>query len=482
MDLYQPRSFLKLVLIGFLLVTLPLIVALIYAARYMDSLREQSQQAVMHAVQLTEKGGALVDLIKGMERNARQYQVLHDASIFRAYQDGHAKFSQIVARLDALRLNPLQARELGALARGESALYQIVRDNPPGSTRATAAMRDFEALLDAAYAFFSDNNQVIHDEVRRLRATSDRAQRVFIAQAVALIAGTLVAAGVFTLLISRPIRHIDLAIRRLGDGHFDEEVRVKGPRDLEYLGRRLDWLRRRLTALQEQKTKFLRHISHELKTPLSAIREGAELLSEGVVGPLNVQQAEIARILRDNGKWLQKLIDDMLSFNLAQTHALKTPLAPVWLDDIVREVTLDHKPAVLNKGARIETRLARLCVDGDEAKLRVIVDNLLSNAVKFAPPHSVIALTLRAVDGAAVLDVIDAGPGVDPEDRARVFDAFYQGRPPASGHIRGSGLGLAIVKEYLNAHRGGIEIMDSARGAHFRVRLPCIEERVAYAS
>ena len=124
----------------------------------------------------------------------------------------------------------------------------------------------------------------------------------------------------FTILIARPIRQIDAAIRRLGQADFSVPVQVGGPEDLQQLGERLDWMRQRLADLEQQKNRFLRQMSHELKTPLTALREGAELLSEEVVGKLTPEQREIAEILRHNSIELQKLIEDLLSYGASQAH------------------------------------------------------------------------------------------------------------------------------------------------------------------
>src|SRR5207245_1051964 len=99
---------------------------------------------------------------------------------------------------------------------------------------------------------------------------------------------------------SPPIAEIDAAIRQLGGADFSRPIAVRGPEDLRYLGRRLDWLRRRLDEFETQKNRFLRHVSHELKTPLTALREGAELLHDQVAGPLAPPQRQVVAIMRDN--------------------------------------------------------------------------------------------------------------------------------------------------------------------------------------
>ena len=120
-------------------------------------------------------------------------------------------------------------------------------------------------------------------------------------QAAALLPVAAALAVLFLLFVARPIRQVDRAIRALGEGEFQSAIAVSGPRDIETLGRQLEWLRSRLKENTEEKNKFLRHMSHELKTPLANIREGTELLLDGTVGDLDPPQREVTDILRMNG-------------------------------------------------------------------------------------------------------------------------------------------------------------------------------------
>jgi two-component system, NtrC family, sensor histidine kinase GlrK len=251
-------------------------------------------------------------------------------------------------------------------------------------------------------------------------------------------------------------------------------VSVQGPQDLRYVGQRLEWLRTRLSELEQQQTRFLRHVSHELKTPLTAVREGAELLRDNVGGKLSPEQQDIVRIVRDNTLQLQKLIEDLLAYH--QTRAMEpATLGPVAMSDVVARVVHEQQLAALARMLSLETQFVPAIVVGDAERLRTIVDNLVSNAIKYSPRSGVIDLRLGSEGGDAVLDVIDQGPGVAPDDRGRIFDSFYQGLAPAEGRVKGSGLGLAIAREYAIAHGGRIELKDRAdgeRGAWFRLWLP----------
>ncbi len=123
--------------------------------------------------------------------------------------------------------------------------------------------------------------------------------------------------------MGRPLRTLDRAISELGSGTLSSPIVVSGPQDLERVGRQLEWLRGRLLDLAQERSRFLRHMSHELKTPLANIREGTELLMDGAVGELDGNQREVTGILRENGIKLQRLIENLLSFSAWQTSTAR---------------------------------------------------------------------------------------------------------------------------------------------------------------
>jgi two-component system sensor histidine kinase GlrK len=266
----------------------------------------------------------------------------------------------------------------------------------------------------------------------------------------------------------------------LGEGRFDARVTVSGPADLESLGQQLDWLRLRLLDLEEQKSRFLRHVSQELKTPLTALREGVELLADEVTGKMTAGQFEIARILRHNTLRLQKLIEDLLSYHSAQFHTSALSFSQFNLKALTARVAQQHSLAMRSKNLSLNLAASEFNIEADENKMEAIVDNLLSNAIKFSPAGGTISFQLRRRGLDVVMDVMDQGPGILPEDRARVFEPFYQGGSEYTGPVKGTGLGLAIVKEYVNAHQGSVEIIvDGNPGAHLRVIIPSRQVGIA---
>lgn len=455
---------------------LPLVVGLVISTISVDRLVGQSQNALLQSVMVTQGSQLLVETITAMERNARQYEVLGDKVLFDVYEEKHEKFVDTARSLNELELVEGQRKLLEDLRSKENEVHTVLGEHSHNAPETDAALSDFTGLAQTAQRILADNQGLINRGVEQIQARAEAVQRTLVLQAVALVPIALLLGIFFAYLITRPIKQVNQAIRRLGDGKFDEPAVVKGPRDLEQLGERLNWLRQRLLDLEQEKTKFLQHISHELKTPLTVIREGAELMNEQVVGDLNTQQREIAGILRENSLQLQKLIEDLLNFSMVRSHSSRLVRTQLELGGIIRDVLDDHKVALLSHKLDLRTSIQKLKMRGDKQKLRILVDNLVSNAIKYSPDGSPLWVFLFKRDDRAIIEVADSGPGIPVAERERVFEAFYQGASARKGHVRGTGLGLSIAREYAQAHGGKIALLDTGKaGARFQVELPLDE-------
>ncbi|TMH95728.1 MAG: HAMP domain-containing histidine kinase, partial [Betaproteobacteria bacterium] len=386
-----PRSFLGLLLTGFTVVALPLVGALAYSAWNTERLAEQSRTAVFSASQAARASRSLVSRISSIERSlvsrissierlAQQLAVVEDPALAVDYARVHQGFRQIA---DELLLLPLDEQQLAALQKTvaqEQQLYELLRTLPRRREDPHRIGRMATELSENAYQVLAVSYLVSDREVARLRSNAEEVQRRLVLLVVLSTAVALGIALALTRYISRPIAALDASIRQLGGADFSREITVRGPEDLQSLGslgERLDWLRRRLAELEAEKNRFLRHLSHELKTPLTVLREGAELLNDQVGGPLAPPQRQIVAIMRDNSVKLQRLIEDLLDYQRALHSA--GPLQPraVALDALVQDVARPHQLAVQAKGQRLELELDKVSLEADPEKLRSIIDNLL---------------------------------------------------------------------------------------------------------
>ncbi len=473
MKLFRPKSVLSLVLTGFSLVTLPLIFSLVYAVISVDRLLDQSQKDLFQAVQATKGSITLIEQIKKMERNIRQFQVLGDKTLFQLYEKSHQELQNTANSLTQLSEGK-QRDSVSQLMRSEKELYHNLKRIPHDAEEGKIAVTKFTALTALAQLILTENRGLVSKKIELMERRGKETQQLLVWQAMGITPIVLALVIVFTLLIARPIRQIDQAIRKLGDNTLPEKIAISGPKDLQVLGTRLDWLRSRLKELEEQKIQFLRHISHELKTPLTASRAGAELLRDEVVGTLNKEQRKVVEILHQSMIALQKMIENLLNFGVVLERHATFNLTPVVIGHLLEKVLADHHLTLMARKIHVDLKLSTQSISGDENKLAVVLDNLVSNAVKFSPIAGTIEISLTEDGHEMRLDVIDAGPGIDPDDKARVFDPFYQGRRQAGTEVEGTGIGLSLAKEYVLAHHGTIEILEDGgtKGAHLCVKLP----------
>jgi two-component system sensor histidine kinase GlrK len=475
-NVHYPRSFLGLLLAGFTLVMVPLVAALAYSAWSTERLAVQARSAVFSSSQAARASRSLVDRIGSIERLAQQLVLLDDPELAVGYARVHRGFKQIAGEIGQLPLDDAQAAALNRTVEQEQGLYDLLTGLPRPRLEPADITARIDRLIESARDVLAINNRIVDREVERLRVKAEQVQRGLFILVLFGTAVALLIALALTRYIARPIVEIDAAIRQLGGADFSKAIAVRGPEDLRYLGRRLDWLRRRLEEFETQKNRFLRHVSHELKTPLTALREGAELLHDQVAGPLSPPQRRVVSIMRDNSIKLQRLIEELLDYQRALHAAASLEVKTVVLDVLVGEAARAHELAARAKGLRLEIDAEPASLEADPDKLRSVVDTLISNAVKFTPSGGAIVVRARVAGGDALIEVLDSGPGVPVEERESIFNLFFRGRNKSDGGVKSSGLGLAIARELVEAHGGHIDVVGQGtggpQGAHFRVTLP----------
>jgi two-component system sensor histidine kinase GlrK len=456
---------------AFAAVALPLLLGSVGAAVQMRDLASASERLVLNGVLATRHTQAVVRQVAAMERAARLYQILRRPPLLEAVRQNRRALGATLEELARLPGDPQREELISGLGSTADKALRTTTRTGPGATRET--LRQFTEMSRAAGELSRLASDQTQRELAELRAETERVRRRLYWQSAALLPITIGLILVFTRLIGRPLRRIDAAISSIGHGELGAPIEVRGPSDLQTLGRQLEWLRQRLLEIADERNRFLRHMSHELKTPLANIREGSELLIEGAVGGLAPEQREVAGIMRDNSLRLQRLIENLLSFSEWQARRGVLEISDFRLRPLVDAVVESYHLPLNTRRIRLERDVADVELRADRAKLRLVIDNLLSNAIKFTPDGGTITLRARQQGDGLRLEVADTGPGIAPEDRERIFEAFYQGATPAGSLVRGTGIGLSVVQEFVRAQGGTVELaQDEFPGAHFVVRIP----------
>src|SRR5690554_882944 len=378
---WRPRSLFQLVLLAFLVVMLPLGVLMFQAAQALSELSRLADVSARQAVEETRRARTLGSLALELERSARQYAVVEQESLLEIYAE----------RLEEYRVLLAEQRELlgeggdvAVLARQLDVLERLP-DLPLASFQEQLTI--FPAFAERTDAMRRATNRHIDARIETIRERAETVQARLWLQTAALVSASLVLMLLFSWLIIRPVRQLERRILGIGSGvETSGHDSIQGPAELVQLGERLDWLSSRLSDLEAQKQQFLRHMSHELKTPLASVREGSALLADGVAGEVTPRQREILSLIDASGHELQRLIEQLLDYNLLQ-HNQRIHLELVDLATLVKMTLSKHRLALEQK------RMHVTAFDGpvewvmDRTAVGRILDNLVSNAIEIGRAH-----------------------------------------------------------------------------------------------
>ena len=217
---------------------------------------------------------------------------------------------------------------------------------------------------------------------------------------------------------------------------------------------------------------FIANASHELRTPVTAIRGAAETLLEGGL-ELPGQARSFVEMIARHADRLTRLTEDLLDLSKLETGAWKPALGPVPLAPLCASVLELFRERAEEKQIALDADVPeRLRASADRRALEQILVNLLDNAVKFTPQGGRVTLLGDGLGPSVMLSVVDTGPGIEPQHQGRIFERFYRSDAGRSRESGGTGLGLAIVKHLSQAMGGEAGVESSGNGSRFWVKLP----------
>jgi two-component system phosphate regulon sensor histidine kinase PhoR len=239
-----------------------------------------------------------------------------------------------------------------------------------------------------------------------------------------------------------------------------------------------------LRRLESLRRDFVANASHELRTPIAAVRSATETLRNGALSD-GIAAARFLDIIERNSVRLQNLVEDMLELSKLESNEFELKREHVELERVVPLVLALFRERAEKKGVRLTAELAASLpeIEGDARALEHVLSNLVDNAVKYCPAGASIVVRATAGDGRVRLVVTDTGPGIAPEHLARVFERFYRVDAGRSRDLGGTGLGLSIVKHMVEAMRGKVSVESGVgKGSTFIVSLPRAEADVTEIS
>ena len=464
---------------GFGLVALPLVIALIFGASQVNTLANKSAEAITDITKILDQQQLLKSSQIKLERSAAQFLILRDPVLAENYIEQSRQILHLTEQL--LLASQDNSLQLLLTDYGQTITLLIEKTMPTAETKPSTdntILKPLQIQFNALNTIYENitqrSNELNTTYINNIKQAAQAVRDIMI-QSLVIIPVCIILAALFIYLITSPLKTLTRNIVQLQQGNFDHEINVLGSPEIQEIAQALENMRTRLQALELQKSSFIRHISHELKTPLAAIREGTELLYDNSVGELNAEQQEISHIIKDSVFRLQQHIEDLLDFNIVLDSTSLQDSEFMKINEVVLQVISDRKLDIKRKKLIFNKHLNDISLISNRKQVAVIIDNILSNAIKYSPDGGEINIFSTLINDQLQLCISDQGMGIAQENQSKIFDAFYQGPPPQSSIIKGSGLGLTIVKELLLRLNGNIEVLnepDNVQGTTIQITLP----------
>ena len=284
-----------------------------------------------------------------------------------------------------------------------------------------------------------------------------------------LLLGSATAAG-FSIAFFAPISRLSRAMKEVAGGNFRVHVETKSVfRDIRDSFDSFNLMVSELNATETLQTDFISNVSHEFKTPISAIEGYASLLQEHQQSP--EEQAEYIDKILFNTRRLSALAGNILLLSKLDSQSIHPQRSRFRLDEQVRQCILALERKWTEKDVDFDVDLDSVDFTGYEGLLQHVWTNLIDNAVKFGPRGGLIRMRLIEEDGSVLFTIDNEGKSISDEDKSRIFNKFYQG--DSSHESEGNGLGLALVRKIVAIHGGEVWVEDPVNGGcRFAVRLP----------
>jgi two-component system sensor histidine kinase GlrK len=409
---------------------------------------------------------SLVDSLRSLVALERKFHIARDWDFhlrFTASQDAfQGKLDALLhlVRGTPLQVIALQAQHLGRAyadqvhSRAERIPAENAADLPPESGE------DFVASLAQRLHAVVFSAEAGRDA--KIRAAGQISARVFdmtAAAALACVTLGLLISWVNTRSVNRSIRLLQTQMQALAKGRFQAIGRIGAPPEIQALAEDFNRMGARLQELDELKEDFIRHVSHDLRTPLTVIKEASGLLREGAVAGSAQQQDELLEIIQSECDRLIASVNRILDLSRMEANMMAYRVAPVDPMAIARQVVLKLAPLAMARRIDLALEPASVpLVRADQERLGQLLENLLGNALKFTPSGGSVRVCAAAplAPGEPVrIAVRDTGAGIAAADLEIIFEKFRRidtGGPTA----RGTGLGLTIAKHIVTAHGGKI--------------------------
>jgi two-component system sensor histidine kinase GlrK len=472
--------------IGFLAIILVMASVSMFALYQIRQIIDQSTSLVAHHYPAIDTAKWLLANIYAQERSDREYLAVGDPVFLEKFNEEADEFRRTVASLkdqDGSQDSRQFLITAEAVQEKYTVLfhrYAVLKASTPRQKLSEYESRRKALISEIASALQSSleiHEALVAEALKDSLQRSQQAERLTTTLGLGAVILGIGFAAVATYTILAPLRRLQEHIRKIGQGEFRNAINVPVPSDLCDLVESVRSMATKLQDLDDMKAEFLSHMTHELRSPMTAIHAGTQLLLEQIPGPISENQRTTLQIMEESSREVINMISGLL--DLAKFESGMMEYHPTSVDLMSNVHAAIQKVQLLAERERIRIIVnapsdpVRVYVD--ENRIQQVLDNLLSNALKFSPEGALVCLKLEPDIQKKMLQisVSDTGRGIAPESLPHIFENFYGGSTSTSTKVPGSGIGLALAKKVVEGHGGRIWAeSELGKGTTMRFILP----------
>jgi len=455
------------VLIGYLILIILLITMGVYTFYQMGQINEVTQSILTINNQMSDYSEKLLDLIYSQVRYEKKFIISKDEIFYNEFLRLRNDFDRYLGEMT----------QLADFSPADLSLKEIKEFYQNYQSLVHEEAEYLKAGYPDSYLSFNQKKeevtQSIISEIEKLKTTirQNATGKIKILHEISMklrqmgtvMTGAFIIIGVLVSLfinrsITAPISILKKKTKEIGQGNFQGDLNLSSPPELAELAGAFNLMCNKLSELDKMKSDFFSFITHELRTPLSSIKMGMDLLRDGTEGPVTEGQKELLTVIEKESYRLIGLVNSLLELSKMEAgmmsfHLRPQPIAPL-IDQTIKELgpLVDSKKITLEMIVKEGLPIVKI----DSERILQALRNIIGNAVKFTPEGGSVKVSARSVDHGVEVSIADTGPGIPKANLITIFEKFQQAITDRTLPTQGTGLGLAIAKQIITHHGGKI--------------------------
>jgi len=489
---------------GYIIIALFMLAMSFYLIFRLNHLNKVTDSIMKTDIPSVENGEKLVDSLLEQVRNEKKYLITNDDAFLDLFDKKKREFLDRLKSIEEStkdrekkvfinQIKELHNKYLSMVSK-EIVLVDSEGLIPPDSRYEEEIKKTLDQLTESINKLTLALQTGLIKKIELFQKIGYKSTKVSLVIILFAVLFGVIFAYFFTHSVCSPIKILKDATDRIADGDLDYRIEVTSNDEIGTLGTAFNQMCNKLKEMDQMKSEFVSNISHNLKTPLTAIREANDLLLEKIAGPISEPQIKLLTIIKEEAHQLTMMINDLLDISRVEAGLMRYNFQSSDIYDVIRKSTDEIRFLAENKNILIQCEngdsIPKILLDRD--KIAQVMDNLLNNAIKFTLPGGTITIKANVVESHDVtqffreqnrlnnvhsfvkVSISDTGIGIPAECHKKIFDKFQQVDNKGKGGIKGTGLGLSIAKHIVLDHGGDIGVESNVgKGSTFLFTLPC---------